>query len=77
MNALLRFELESAPPSPDWLARVLDLTRRYDVTFYDAAYHAHAIVTRGVFVTADERYVARTRDAGFVMRLSEWSAGLE
>lgn len=74
LNALLRFDLESAPPSPAWLDRVLDLTRRYGVTFYDAAYHAHAIEMRGVFVTADERYVTRAREAGFVQRLSEWAA---
>ena len=73
LNALLRFDFESAHPSPAWLARVLDLTRRYGVTFYDAAYHAHAIEMRGTFVTADERYVSRTREAGFVTRLSEWA----
>ena len=73
LNALLRFDLESAPQSPGWLDRVLDLTQRYGVTFYDAAYHAHAIVERGVFVTADERYVTRAGEAGFVMRLSEWA----
>lgn len=73
LSSLLRFGLESARPSPAWLECVLDLTRRYGVTFYDAAYHAHAIEMRGAFVTADERYVSRTREAGFVTRLSEWS----
>ena len=75
LNALLRFDFESALPSPAWLARVLDLIRRYGVTFHDAAYHAHAIEMRGAFVTADERYVSRTRAAGFVTRLSEWALG--
>ena len=54
------------------LDRALALTQRYGVTFYDAAYHAHAIVERGVFVTADERYVERASEAGAVTRLSEW-----
>ena len=74
LGALLRFDLESAPRSPQWLDSALYLTQRYGVTFYDASYHAHAIVGRGVFVTADERYVGRARQAGFVMRLSEWTA---
>ena len=74
LGALLRFDLESALQSPMWLECVLDLTRRYGVTFYDASYHAHAIVARGMFVTADERYVGRAGEAGCVMRLSEWTA---
>ena len=76
LDALLRFKFESASPTPAWLALVLDLTRRYGVTFHDAACHAHAIGTRGAFVTADERYVARTCEAGCVMRLSDWAAGV-
>ena len=74
LEVLLRFDLESAPATPTWLGLVLDLTRRFAVTFHDAAYHAHAIEMRGTFVTADERYVSRTREAGFVVRLSEWGA---
>ena len=74
LNALSRFDLESAPRTPRWLESALELTQRYGVTFYDAAYHAHAIVERGVFVTADERYVARAGRASFVMRLSQWTA---
>ena len=73
LRTLLRFNLESAPQSPRWLESALDLTQRYGVTFYDASYHAHAIVRRGAFVTADERYVGRAGKAGFVMRLSEWT----
>ena len=72
LGVLLRFELESAPSSPEWLSLALDLTRKYGVAFYDAAYHAHAIGSGGVFVTADERYVRRAHAAGHVIRLSEW-----
>ena len=42
------------------------------VTYYDAACHALAIVNRGVFVTADERYVRRAAEAGFLKRLEDW-----
>ena len=75
LDVLIRFGLAEAPRSPAWLGCVLNLTKRYGVTFYDAAYHAHAIVERGVLVTADERYVDRAGAAGFVSRLSDWDVG--
>ena len=74
LDVLSRFDLESAPRSSRWLECALDLTQRHGVTFYDASYHAHAIVRRGVFVTADERYIGRAGESGFVMPLSEWTA---
>ena len=72
LASLLRFNLSSVSPSRQWLAQVLDLTRRYGVTFYDAAYHAHAILEDGVFVTADERYFRRASDARSIVQLAEW-----
>jgi predicted nucleic acid-binding protein len=72
LAALLRFGLEEAPTSPRWLARTLELTQRYEVTFYDAAYHATALVQGGVFVTADARYVSRASPHGAVISLNEW-----
>jgi predicted nucleic acid-binding protein len=51
----------------------LALTKRYGVTFYDAAYHAIAIIHDGQFVTADQRYVSRASQAGAVVRLHDWS----
>jgi len=41
------------------LAQAAKLTRSFKVTFYDAAYHALAIVERGVFVTADLQYLKK------------------
>ena len=75
LASLLRFDLPTAPPSRRWLNQALDLTQRYGVTFYDAAYHAHAILERGVFVTADERYFQQAREARAVVRLAEWGIG--
>lgn len=73
LASLLRFNLSNAPPSRRWLAQVLDLTNRYGVTFYDAAYHAHAILEHGVFVTADDRYFGLAGEAGSIARLTEWA----
>lgn len=73
LSALVKFGLEESIPSPQWLAAALELTDRYDVAFYDAAYHAIAIVHHGLFVTADTRYVSRTNKAGAVVMLSDWT----
>jgi len=72
LSALMKFGLEEAPPSQPWLAKTLELTSRYEVSFYDAAYHALALIHNGLFVTADTRYVNRVREPGSVIALSEW-----
>ena len=76
LDALLRFGLVSAPRSRRWLRQALALTRSHGVTFYDAAYHAHAIMRRGVFVTVDAHYVKRAGSAGGVAQLANWPAAI-
>jgi len=73
LDVLLRFDLITAPRSQRWLRVVLELTDRYGVTFYDASYHAHAVTRRGMFVTADEKYIASAGAAGNIIRLADWS----
>ena len=51
--------------------QALSLAVSYGVACYGAAYHV-ALVHGGVFVTADERYVARASPAGSVETLQEW-----
>lgn len=46
--------------------------RRYGVTFYDAAYHALALVEEGLFVTADARYARRVVEIGGVQMLHDY-----
>jgi hypothetical protein len=72
LSALLKFGLEEAPPSHPWLAKTVELTRRFEVSFYDAAYHALALLHNGLFVTADTRYVNQVSETGSVMALTEW-----
>src|SRR5947209_11577646 len=76
LSALMKFGLEEASPSQPWLAKTLELTSRYEVSFYDAAYHALALIHKGLFVTADSRYVNRVTEAGSVIALSEWQPPL-
>jgi hypothetical protein len=48
------------------------LVDRYSVTFYDASYHALALVNGGIFVTADIKYVTLAEKAGGVVRLRDY-----
>ena len=41
-------------------------------TFYDSCYHALAMISGGVFLTADKRHVAKTGTYGSTVLLSEW-----
>lgn len=72
LSALGRFGLEESPPLPAWLAKTLELARRHDVSFYDAACHALALLHNGLFVTADTRYVNRAAESGGVILLGDW-----
>lgn len=74
LSALLRFGLEEMPASQAWLARSVELTSRHDVSFYDAAYHALALLHKGLFVTADVKYAARASESGSVVTLAEWKS---
>lgn len=69
LDALVAFGLIERTATDAWRQQALALTRDYGVTFYDAAYHALALVERGVFVTADSAYAERTQAAGAVSLL--------
>ncbi len=58
--------------STEWHVRTVDLVLRYRVTFYDASYHALAIVNQGYFVTADEKYLQAVAGESSVMHLRDW-----
>jgi predicted nucleic acid-binding protein len=72
LSALMKFGLDEAPPTPPWLAKTLELTGNHQVSFYDAAYHALALIHGGLFITADARYIARVTELGGVVALGEW-----
>ena len=76
LSALLKFGLEEVRPSGPVLARTLELTARFEVSFYDAVYHALALVHGGVFITADARYVERVAEIGQAVLLSRWELPL-
>ena len=74
LASLADFGLTEARLDSRWRTRTVSLAVTYEVAFYDAAYHAVALVLGGVFVTADERYVSRAARAGSVSSLRRWHA---
>ena len=50
------------------------LMKKYRVTFYDAAYHAVAIIRNGTLITADDAYYRKTSKVGHVQTLGTWTA---
>jgi predicted nucleic acid-binding protein len=72
LSALIKFAISEAPLTKDWLTKTLELVRLHGVTFYDASYHALAIVNGGSFVTADSRYATKTSSSGSVVALNDW-----
>lgn len=74
LGGMMALRLQEHRPTDAWVRRGLELARRYEVAFYDASYHATALVCGGTFVTADERYVTKVNGAGAVVRLRDWSA---
>ena len=68
------FRLSEVRPDSRWREQTVSLAVTYGVTFYDAAYHAVALIRDGVFVTADERYVRRASNRGNVVLLRNWNS---
>ncbi len=73
MGALLDYEFQEVELTRGYCLAVLKLMREIKgVTFYDSCYHALAIQTKGVFVTADRDYVRRAERKGHITVLSDW-----
>ena len=73
LGSLVDFGLKEAEHTPEWRQQILRLTRQYRVTFYDAAYHALAITQLGTLVTADQKYVNKTKRAGHLVLLANYA----
>jgi predicted nucleic acid-binding protein len=61
-----------AAPSPEWQAAIVDVAKKHGASFYDASYHALALVRGGVMITADARYMRKVGDGPHLMALSDW-----
>jgi len=72
LSDLRAFRLTSVRPDSVLEQQILHLTAIYGVTFYDASYHALAIVKDGVFVTPDEKYLGKVTAVGYTLHLKDW-----
>ena len=52
--------------------KALEIMSHWQVSFYDASYHALAIVNGLDFITADEKYAKKVKTLGSVQALKEW-----
>ncbi len=59
LAALAAFHLPEARPAAAWREQIIKLAAEHKVTFCDASYHALAVESDGIFVTADENTCAR------------------
>ncbi len=73
LNSLIDYQLAEVRPDAQWRKQTVELAVTFGVTFYDAAYHAVALIQDGIFVTADERYVRRAYKGGKVVLLRNWN----
>jgi len=73
LSGLLAMGFDTATPNHQWQAAILQLASEHRVTFYDAAYHALAVISGGVFVTADEKYLASAGVDRHIVHLKDWS----
>ncbi len=69
---LRAFRLSEAAMDSDIEGVILRLTAGFGVTFYDAAYHALAIVNGCTFLTADEKYLQAVAGEPHIMHLKDW-----
>jgi predicted nucleic acid-binding protein len=72
LAVLVGLRLSVAEPNEMWRVKTLDLAKTHGVTFYDASYHALAILHNGVFVTSDEKYLRKASAAGCILHLKDW-----
>ena len=59
---------------PQILQRACRLSIDLDHHLFDTLYHAVALETESVLVTADEHYLHKARNLGRIIHLAEWSA---
>ncbi|MHB1605647.1 MAG: type II toxin-antitoxin system VapC family toxin [Leptospirales bacterium] len=72
LEALLGFSIPQAGIDDGSLEQAMQITITHNVSFYDACYHALAISSDGVFVTADEKYVKKVGASTHLLTLDQW-----
>lgn len=72
LEALLHLNVPEYIPTVASRALALELVACHRVSYYDATYHAVALLHQGTFLTADRRYHDKAQARGGVAWLAEW-----
>jgi predicted nucleic acid-binding protein len=75
MEIFLGYRIPEAELTPELCRATFRLMKACRATFYDAVYHAVAILRKGVLVTADESYFRQAANKGRVVLLRNWDVG--
>lgn len=73
MDIFIGYRFPEADTSSEICHAALALMKKHRVTFYDAVYHAVALLAGGLLVTADEVYHRKARGEGNIVLLRDWS----
>ncbi len=72
IKQIITFDVLERNWTDEWLAKALWLVGKFKVTFYDASYHALALIEECTYITSDKQYVNKTAAAGSVTYLRDW-----
>jgi predicted nucleic acid-binding protein len=72
MNIFIGYNFMECETTLELCRETFKLMERYDVTFYDAVYHAVAMLKDGILLTADEVYCKKVSGMTNVVGLADW-----
>jgi len=73
MDILIGYRFPEYEANAEICKRTFELMGKYRGTFYDAVYHAVALINKGTLVTADKPYYLKSFKAGNISMLDDFS----
>jgi len=76
MKVFIEYRFPEYETTTELCSETFKLIRQYRVTFYDAVYHAIALLKNGTMITMDKAYYRKAVKAGNVMILEDFIKGI-
>ncbi len=76
MEILIGYRFPQHGTTPELCREIFKLMKQYRVTFYDAAYHAVALLKKGMMITNDNAYYRKAFKTGSLVMLEDFSVGI-
>jgi predicted nucleic acid-binding protein len=73
LTHLVNLNIPVAHLSSSQIELTIRLVALHAVTFYDASYHALAVTTGALFVTADEKFLRKVSNDKFCQHIRDWN----